>query len=204
MEKTNNNIDRENLIFKGITESDEHAFRIFFDKYYQRFVSFSADITGSIDDAEEIVAESMCSIWEKRKDFQSFKAIKTYAYSTLKNKAINVIKHKKAIERHEDYVKHTYDSKYFNNKLIEEEVHGMLHKAIESLPVECRRVFILNEIEGLTLSDIAEDLGLSINTIKTHKLRATKFLRERLKNILIFLPFLIPHLQRIMKYFDFF
>lgn len=201
MEKIRNNINQENLIFKGITESDEHSFRIFFDKYYQRFVSFSADITCDIDEAEEIVAETMCSIWERRKEFLSFKAIKTYAYSTLKNKALNVIKHKKAIERHENYVKHTHNSQYFNNKLIEEEVHGMLHQAIESLPSECKRVFILNEIEGVTLKDIAEDLNLSINTIKTHKLRATKFLREKLKKVLIFLPFFISHFQSLMKYF---
>lgn len=201
MKNKDKNIDRENIIFKGITLGDESSFRIFFDNYYQRFVSFTADLTEDTDEAEEIVAESMCSIWENRKGFQSFKAIKTYAYSTLKNKALNVIKHRKAIDRHKDYVKHTYNSKYFSNKLIEEEVHGMLYQAIESLPSECRRVFILNEIEGITLKDIAEDLQLSINTIKTHKLRATKFLRERLKKLLIFLPFLILVVQALIKNF---
>lgn len=194
-------IDQENIIFKGITLGDEQSFRIFFDNYYQRFVSYTLAITGNIDEAEEIVAESMCSIWENRKEFISFKAIKTYAYSSLKNKALNVLKHRKAIERHEEYVKHISDEKYFSNKLIEEEVHASLYHAIESLPSECRRVFILNEIEGIALKDIAEDLNLSINTIKTHKLRATRFLREKLKKLLIFSPFLMPYIQWITKNF---
>lgn len=188
----------ENIIFKGITLGDEYSFKIFFERYFKRFCAFALKILEDNEESEEVVAETMAEIWERRKKFKSFKAIKTYAYSTIKNKALNIIKHQKAVRRHAEYAKYAEGGIFFENAVIEEEVCAMLYNSIADLPKECRRVFVLSEIEGLKLREIAEDLGVSMNTVKTHKLRATKFLREKLGKTLIIFLILLLYSQLVM------
>jgi len=53
---------------------------------------------------------------------------------------------------------------------------------LEELPLNCRRTFILNRIEGWTQSDIAKSLKLSPSTVERHIARATRCLRERLND----------------------
>lgn len=52
--------------------------------------------------------------------------------------------------------------------IIEEEVHTLLYRALESLPAKCRKVFELSCIEGLKYKDIAGDLQISVNTAGNH------------------------------------
>ena len=58
----------------------------------------------------------------------------------------------------------------------------MLYVAIDQLPPQTRNVILLN-LEGKTSPEVAEELGISVNTVKTIKLRAYRVLRERLKGI---------------------
>ena len=66
--------------------------------------------------------------------------------------------------------------------ILEEEVHAMVYDAIKDLSERSRRVVILT-MEGLSNPEIAKELGVSVNTVKTIKLRAYRVLRERLKGI---------------------
>ncbi len=55
--------------------------------------------------------------------------------------------------------------------------------AIEDLPKKSKRVFRYSYLYGMSNNEIAEALGISINTVKTHKLKAKQQLKERLKNV---------------------
>ena len=64
-------------------------------------------------------------------------------------------------------------------------------KAVDELPTECRQVFELSRYEGKKYSEIAQELGISVNTVKYHIKNAIKILSSRLSvdvlGVLVFL-----------------
>ena len=65
--------------------------------------------------------------------------------------------------------------------VLKAEVWGEVYRAIASLPEGCRNVFKLSYLEGLKNQEIADELKISINTVKTQKARALELLKLRLK-----------------------
>lgn len=65
-------------------------------------------------------------------------------------------------------------------ELAREQLRWLLEKAIAGLPDAFRTVFVLREVEALTVEETAEALGLPVNTVKTRLLRARRKLREAL------------------------
>ena len=60
-----------------------------------------------------------------------------------------------------------------------------LQKEIKRLPEKCREVFIAIVLEGLSYKEVADKLGVSVNTVKTHYARALKQLRDNLDTIIL-------------------
>jgi RNA polymerase sigma factor (sigma-70 family) len=67
---------------------------------------------------------------------------------------------------------------YVHNLLLEE-----LELALEELPDEQREVFVAHELEGRSFNEMAEETGLSVNTLLSRKRYAVSHLRERLQSI---------------------
>ena len=55
-----------------------------------------------------------------------------------------------------------------------------IERALAELPLNCRRIFIWQKIEGLTQQEIAERMGLSKNMVEKYMIRTLRHLRERL------------------------
>ena len=72
--------------------------------------------------------------------------------------------------------------------LVGRELDGIVANAIDSLPDQCKLVFKLSRFENLTYAEIAEQLGISVKTVENHMVKALKVLREKLKD---YLPVLI-------------
>ena len=70
------------------------------------------------------------------------------------------------------------DAVYARTVLLEQ-----LDDALDELPDEQREVFIAHEIEGRSFKELAEETGLSINTLLSRKRYAVLYLRERLQDI---------------------
>ena len=58
------------------------------------------------------------------------------------------------------------------------QTEARLWTAIDSLPEKCREVFILSKRDGLKYEEIAEELGLSVNTVRNQISKALKVLKE--------------------------
>lgn len=72
---------------------------------------------------------------------------------------------------------------------------AIINKEIQNLPPKCQKVFILSKKEGLTNTEIAEHLDISIKTVEAQISKAFKILKEKLKenyNMMLFLLFSIP------------
>lgn len=154
---------------------------LLFKNYYQRLCYFAVQIINDKAAAEDIAQEAFVKYWNKKSDFNNESAAKTFLYVTVRNACLNVIRHE-GVER--KYLnlqdKDKVEEEWGLEQIIRAELFGEINKAIEELPEGCRTVLKLAYFEGLKNDEVAKQLGVSINTVKTQKARALQILRLKL------------------------
>jgi RNA polymerase sigma-70 factor (ECF subfamily) len=165
---------------------DEAHFRSIFDEYYASLFYYAVKMIHNEQIAEDFVQEIFLNFWNKR-DEVYINRIANYLYTSIRFRCMNHIKHEK-VKR--DYAEKSIREADFQIDdsivMIEEEMIREINKLIDSMPDQQKKVFRLH-IDGLSQDEIAKELNVSVNTVKTHKLRARQFLREHLKNSLYIL-----------------
>lgn len=145
-----------------------------------------------MDEAEETVQNMFFNLWGKREQLE-ISSVKAYCYRAVHNECLNKIKHGKIkMSYAEDYKKIADQKQDSPAKILHaKELSAQIQEAIESLPEQCQAVFRLSRFEHLKYSEIAEQLGISVKTVENHMGKALKLLREKLKDYLPLLIWLI-------------
>jgi len=170
-----------NSLLKQFRNGDNVAFKKIYDRYFDALYLFGFKYISCQDIIEDIIQEVFIKTWEKRSYFFHELALKAFLYKSVKNSCLNQIHHqtvKKKFESRQD--QNSYDENIFFRNIIEEEVNRHISEAVKELPESARIIYLLS-LNGVKNKEIAEDLKISINTVKTQKLRASRFLREKLK-----------------------
>ena len=177
-------------ILERLQQSDEQVFESLFKAYYERLCNYANTILNDIEEAEEMVQSAFLTIWEKRESFEIHTSLKSYLYKAVYNSSLNRVKHLKVQQRHQTFYKHAATIEYENTseRLLEKELETVAKKAIDQLPPQCQNVFRLSRFENLSYAEIAEQMSISVKTVENHMVRALRVLREKLKD---YLPLLI-------------
>jgi len=177
----------EKNIIVDFNSGNKQAFEKFFNMFYKALCLFAGKYVYDDALAEDIVQEVFITLWKKWSNFKNLTSVKTFLYEAVRNKSLNYIKHIDVRKRfRESQIREMESEHYFVNHLLEEETHRILYEEINKLPTQCCKILLLS-LEGLKNQEIAEDLSVSINTVKTQKKIAYKHLRLNLKNILSFI-----------------
>ena len=170
------------FLLQQLAKGNRIVFKQLFEEYYHPLNGFAKKFISDSDVCNDIVQESFVGLWAKRKDISNPSAIKSYLYTSVRNGSLNHLRSEQMKNKNEDKVIALSSDWYYEDSLLEEEVHSQIYEAIKDLPTQSRRVIVM-AMNGSTNVEIAEDLNVSINTVKTLKKRAYEFLRERLKGI---------------------
>lgn len=155
---------------------------VLFRTYHPRLHYYAASL---VDEsvAEELVQDVFLKIWDEIRLDASPETLKSFLYTSVRNHCLNFIRKKKPLQvslgDSSDIQEPTY-SKLEN--IIEAEVLGDLHAAIAQLPSECRKIVELGFLKEYSNLEIANSLGLSVQTVKNQKTRGLKILRGLLQN----------------------
>lgn len=170
----------------GDTKAFEELIRRTQDKIY----NLGLKILGNKEDAADILQETYIKAYESLPNFEGRSSFSTWLYRIATNFALMKLRKDKYKKISIDEIKEASDGKYkleisdwstnphFQYK--NEELKEILNEAINNLPPKYKTIFILHDIEGLSLSEISEILSLSISTIKTRIHRSRLYLREKL------------------------
>ncbi len=172
-----------NSLLKEFRNGDNLAFKKIYDRYFNALFLFGMKYIPVQNVMEDILQETFIKAWEKRAFFFHELALKAFLYKTVKNSCLNHIEHQtvqKKFENRQD--KSSYSENTFYENIIEEEVNRHISEAIKELPKSAQIIYLLS-LKGVKNKDIAEDLKISVNTVKTQKLRSRNFLKEKLKKI---------------------
>ncbi|WP_430809645.1 MULTISPECIES: RNA polymerase sigma-70 factor [unclassified Carboxylicivirga] len=171
---------------RGIKGDD---FEQLFNAYYVSLCLYARKYLGDEQQAEDAVQEVFYQLLQKKGSHSHYKDVRSYLYQSVRNQCLNDIRHQKVIKKHQaGVIQFNSDDKHFFNDIVNAEVYRQLADALNQLPKQCRTVYKLS-LEGLKSMEIAEDLGISVETVKTHRKRAKRFLKERLKNLFSLLLF---------------
>ena len=109
-------------------------------------------------------------------------------------KKISVVEQRSSLEEVENreiqYKLYSLEA-FDETKFSDEDVERILHEAINRLPEQCRRIFIESKLNNKKYQDIADEMGLSLQTVKNQVMIAVRKLREDLKDCLPLLAFLL-------------
>ncbi|SFT12772.1 RNA polymerase sigma-70 factor, ECF subfamily [Zhouia amylolytica] len=171
-------------------------FKTIFEHLFPSMCVLASRILKSEDKGKDIAQEAFVKLWRKdTEEFTDQKALQAYLYVLVKNACISELrkeaKHKSTIL--EEGL--TISQQAFLNEILREETYKLLHIAIKELSPQAENVVKLT-LQGYQNQDIANELNVTVNTVKTVKKRAYKALRTKLGNQFIAIL--------LTNFFDFF
>jgi RNA polymerase sigma-70 factor (family 1) len=186
--------NKETLLLQ-LSEGNEIAFTQLFDHYHGQVYDTALRYLKSEMAAEEIVQDVFLKIWNKRTELtvvQSFNAfLFTMARNTILDRLRRLARERTAQQVLSKQQGFTNDT---DHRLLDNQYQEMLQQAIDNLPPQQKSVFRLAKMEGYSYKEIAEELGISVLTVKVHMNKALASLREYLAarmGTMVFVPLLI-------------
>ena len=167
---------------QGLRKRNPEVYEIVFKKYYSKLVVFVCRHVGNQDIAKDIVQDIFFKLFENSHSLPDDFNLKSWLYKVARNAAVDHLRHLQVVDHHKFLMAEAMLISEEMDEDIDEEVYSKVNNAIESLPEQCRLIIKLNVIEGKKYLEIAEELDISINTIRTQVSRGYKKLREMLSS----------------------
>lgn len=179
----------EPYLISRLKQQDKIVFNFIFSYYYSGLCVYAKQFIRSTETAEDIVQDFFVSLWIKAPDITINDSLRSYLFSSVKNRCLDIIRHNKVREKYEEDIivesREALNDSY--SYFVESELREAVNKSLEKLPPRCREVFSLSRYYGKSNQQIAEKLGLSKRTVELQISNALKILRVELKP---FLPML--------------
>ena len=175
------------ILQSQVAVGDTRAFRQIFDALFSNLTKFSFSFVHSKEAATEIVDELFVQLWVKRADIMKINDLRVYLYTATKNASLNYITKKAKqieLEPYENLQVQMTDLVSPEQIMISKEMLQKIKEAIDSLPPRCKLIFKFVREDGLSYSEVAEILGLSIKTIDSQMVIAVARIRAKLMNVI--------------------
>ncbi len=187
------------LILEQISKGDKKVYKNFFIKNYQRLVVYANGYLFDKWASEEIVQECFIYLWENKESIQVNISLPAYMQKMVRNRCLNYLKSIKITDR--------LSVLEMNLKLITEPVvdcqsqedkrreYDQILKIIDSLPDKMSQIVRLRFLNNYKYREIAQELNISINTVKTQLKRAKIRMMKLLMGVLVLIDCLLEIFQ---------
>lgn len=162
----------------GLNRQASAAYHELYNQYYKVLTMYAYSFNLPIDAAKDIVQSLFISIWEKKLSFTSLSSLRSYLYNSIRNASLNYLKHQNIEWEYLEKLTDTY-LEVNDEETTDEEVYHLLFQIIDELPPRCREVFLLH-MDGKKNEEIAIQLGISLETVKTQKKRAIQYIKKQM------------------------
>jgi RNA polymerase sigma-70 factor (ECF subfamily) len=183
----------EHELVRLAKEGDRGAQAKIVEMHETMVYSLGLKLLGNEDAAECVLQETFLKVLQALPDFQEKSQLSTWIYRIATNQALMRLRSRKRIfvpidEAPEDDGKdysvfvQSLDADPLDN-VLNQELKEKMDRAIEQLPENYKTVFVMKDIEGLALKEIADILDLSLPAVKSNLHRARITLRNKLADI---------------------
>ena len=168
-------------------------FKSFYLAYFKAISDFSYAYLKDKENARDVAQEAFYLLWKNQKNGFSEKEMLSFLYTTARNKCLDMLRHNQFnTQKTEDLKAEIYTDTFFFDEITRQETYRLLREAINVLPQRSREIALLS-LQGMSVQEIADELYISINSVKTLKKSVYEKLRQILSNQLL--------LAALVKYF---
>jgi RNA polymerase sigma-70 factor (family 1) len=177
--------DESTRIWTEFQQGDSQAEKQVFQHFFRPLCLYSERITGQLEPAEDIVAEAFVKAWDRRQDFETMDNCKAFLYRVVRNASINFAvatrQHRLAHAQIEYVAKQDVeDEPALQREILRVELLQEIYEEIDNLPGRCREIFKLIFIHGRSNEEIAAQLSIDPQTVRSQKFRAIQLIKTEL------------------------
>lgn len=179
----------ENLILNEIRAQNKASFKRFFNHFYEELVIYANSYLFDKHASEDVVQDVFLYVWENAEAIQIEKSLKGYLYKMVRNRCLNYLKSLK-ITDNSNFIElsinlvsdYNLDASDSDERII---IYNQVMQIIETLPSKMQQIFRLKFLSDYKYSEIADELGISENTVKTQLKRARKKINQSILLLII-------------------
>lgn len=180
---------------EGVQHIDSQSFAQLFEQFKEPFTRFAYSFVRDMAVAESLFVDSLIEYWQRKESLAEDTKVASYILTTLRNKALNYLRHQKIVTTASNYIKAQAQSEldfrinsledFTIDKLFTDDIERIVNQTLESLPEQTRRIFRMSRFEHKRNSEIANELHISTKAVEFHITKALKVLRVNLKDYIL-------------------
>lgn len=182
------------ISIEALRAGDRHEFARLVDTYSGVLHRLALKMLGNEPDAEDVLQNTFLKAFQHIGGFEGRSSLSTWLYRIASNEALMMLRKRRsettftdtAAEEDEDQISNPVEFTDWcclpEEEFLSTESKAALDRAVQHLPETLRIVFVLRDIENLSIHETSQALGLSETAVKTRLLRARLRLREELSS----------------------
>lgn len=168
----------EQRLISQVKNGDEKAFKKLFYMHSGKLYTWAYNITKHQLAAEDILQDFFIHYWEKRESLEFNPSFMAYAYRSIYNASLNYIRDNERLIYGYEITIDLIDENTENEDV--QELQRLLLKAIEELPDRCKKIFVMATLEKKKYTEVADILGISVNTVKVQVSKAYRMIKQKI------------------------
>ena len=180
---------KEETLIARCQAGDTGAFRQLVDQYQQYAFALAFRVVCDEDDAKDVVQEAFIRVWRSFRSFDPRKRFGTWLYRIVANLAYDVIRMERrkrrlfspSVEEEDASVK--IDRDWLENVVSNRDLAEKIESLAGGLSPKQRIVFVLRDLQEMTMEEIAESLDMSISSVKANLCYARREIRAQLERM---------------------
>ncbi|SMC52795.1 RNA polymerase sigma factor [Pedobacter africanus] len=167
---------------KLFNKGDALAYRAIYDRYWQLLFRFARKLLQDSTSAEDVVQDVFVVFWDKRDQMVAEMPLAGFLYKLTRNKILDLVRHTHVANRYLEQLHQIIQSgEVMPDQLyIEKELYDIVEREIKRLPEKMRQVFEMSRKEFKSSQEIADELGISQQTVKNQISNAIRTLKDKM------------------------
>jgi RNA polymerase sigma-70 factor (family 1) len=151
-----------------------------FHTFYPALCFFARRMINDGPAAEDIVTDIFVKYWEKQFEFKTVYKVKAFLYISTRNACLNHIHKVNYQSRIRERIQHVTGEILWSslNESIYKDVLYLVFTIINELPEKCKQVMLLSFFNGDKSSEVAEQINISVHTVRNQKTRGLKLIKD--------------------------
>lgn len=175
-------IDEKTLVLR-LVDGDEDAFCELYAAYKSRLIYFAMRFLKSREYAEDVFQDAFAMIWQGRRFINPDASFSSYLYTIVRNRVLNQLRELNNQDKFREHilsqaVDYSNDTK---NEILANDLQQLIARALQRLTPRQREIFEMSRERQMSHKDIAEALGISVNTVQESISLSLKSLRGYLQ-----------------------
>lgn len=179
-------LNSDAFLFSALKKGNKNAFTKLYERYWEKLYYVAYQHTQSAQESEDLIHELFIDLWKNRKKIKIKKTVSAYILTALKYKIFRFYDSKTVRKKYADNIKQkdNNSSNITEMVLSFNELSHLIEFEIDKLPERCKVIFKMRRLEEYSVEEVAEKLKISPNTINNQMTKASKILRQNLKEYL--------------------